>query len=234
MSTSRRTFESELAKRGSSNEIVKLRRTAVLCDPHWLWLESVERVLLQVEVTVLGKATAVDECTSMIAEKAPDILISDVSSPELIDAVAAARQRYPHLKIIVFSALSDETSLSAAFGAGANAYVLRTAHPDDLALAVRQVFEHSVYFASTIPPIPPAMTLVEEGSEQLTRRELEILSLAVDGRRNAVIAKMLNVSEQTVKFHLSNVYRKLKVSNRTEASRWAQLRGVGSSAPSPR
>ena len=60
----------------------------------------------------------------------------------------------------------------------------------------------------------------------LTRRELEILTLVAEGHSNAQLARMLWVTEQTVKFHLSNIYRKLNVSNRTEASRWAQVHGL--------
>ena len=60
----------------------------------------------------------------------------------------------------------------------------------------------------------------------LTRRELEILQLVAEGHSNSQLAKMLWVTEQTIKFHLSNIYRKLDVSNRTEASRWAQLHGI--------
>jgi DNA-binding CsgD family transcriptional regulator len=65
-----------------------------------------------------------------------------------------------------------------------------------------------------------------EDSPELTRRELEILQLVAEGHSNSQLAKMLWVTEQTVKFHLSNIYRKLDVANRTEASRWAQLHGL--------
>ena len=67
-------------------------------------------------------------------------------------------------------------------------------------------------------------------AQQLTRRELEILRLVAEGHSNSQLAQLLWVTEQTVKFHLSNIYRKLDVSNRTEASRWAQLNGL---LPSP-
>jgi DNA-binding CsgD family transcriptional regulator len=71
---------------------------------------------------------------------------------------------------------------------------------------------------------------LDDGSPRLTRRELEILQLVAEGHSNAQLARMLWVTEQTVKFHLSNIYRKLDVSNRTEASRWAQLQGLLSSS----
>jgi DNA-binding CsgD family transcriptional regulator len=68
--------------------------------------------------------------------------------------------------------------------------------------------------------------LDEEAAHELTRRELEILRLVAEGHSNSQMARMLWVTEQTVKFHLSNIYRKLEVANRTEASRWAQVHGL--------
>jgi DNA-binding NarL/FixJ family response regulator len=98
--------------------------------------------------------------------------------------------------------------------------VFKTAHPDDLASAIRQVFDHSVFVAGSSPA--PAYPRVGDPSG-LTRREIEILQAVSEGHSNAQVATMLWITEQTVKFHLSNIYRKLDVSNRTEASRWAQL-----------
>lgn len=130
------------------------------------------------------------------------------------------------LKIIVLSGLEDPRRVDAAFAAGANSYVLKTARSEDLGIAVRQLFSHSVYFATDrsemahVPVNPP------HDAANLTRRGLEILRLVAEGHTNAQLAKMLWVTEQTVKFHLSNIYRKLGVGNRTEASRWAQLHGL--------
>ena len=81
--------------------------------------------------------------------------------------------------------------------------------------------------------MPTTATVEAEADTRgLTRRELEILRLVAEGHSNAQLAKMLWVTEQTVKFHLSNIYRKLDVSNRTEASRWAQVRGLLPANPS--
>jgi DNA-binding NarL/FixJ family response regulator len=113
--------------------------------------------------------------------------------------------------------------------AGASAYVVKTAHPDDVASAVRQAFEHSVFTPGSAP-VPTALADETPSRRErpggLTRRELEILKLVAEGHSNAALAGMLWVTEQTVKFHLSNIYRKLDVTNRTEASRWAQVNGL--------
>jgi DNA-binding NarL/FixJ family response regulator len=122
----------------------------------------------------------------------------------------------------------DTQVIDAALVAGAAAYVVKTARSEDLASAVRQAFSHSVYLAGwrTTTPQPAPQQTATEDSPGLTRRELEILRLVAEGHSNAQLARMLWVTEQTVKFHLSNVYRKLDVANRTEASRWAQVNGL--------
>jgi DNA-binding NarL/FixJ family response regulator len=105
------------------------------------------------------------------------------------------------------------------------AFVVKKAHPDDLAVAVRQAYEHSIFLPGWTSETEPAFADRPDHPD-LTRRELEILRLVAEGHSNADVAKMLWVTEQTVKFHLSNIYRKLAVGNRTEASRWAQVHGL--------
>jgi DNA-binding NarL/FixJ family response regulator len=129
----------------------------------------------------------------------------------------------------VLSTHHDSSRIDSAWAAGASAYVVKTAHPDDVASAVRQAFNHSVFIPGAAPaPTPTAVDapVRVERPGGLTRRELEILKLVADGHSNAQLARMLWVTEQTVKFHLSNIYRKLDVANRTEASRWAQRNGL--------
>ena len=138
-------------------------------------------------------------------------------------------QRYPELKSIVVSDNTEFEAIDAAFAAGASAYCIKTARQEDLASAIRQVFDRSIYLATNgslghrgRPVASEAQPVVHD----LTKRELEILQLVAEGHSNSQLARMLWVTEQTVKFHLSNIYRKLDVGNRTEASRWAQLNGL--------
>jgi DNA-binding NarL/FixJ family response regulator len=207
------------------------RRTAVLLDQHPIWLDAVEQVLARVDVEVVGKTTSPAGAVGLIEDRRPDLLIADVATPQGemdgLTCVRKARDRVPPLMAIVLSDRDDPEHIEEALGAGAAAYVLKTAHPDDLASAVRQAFGHSIYLAANHVGEPSsAATSPRFELRGLTRRELEILRLAAEGLPNAEIAKMLWVTEQTVKFHLSNVYRKLDVTNRTEASRWAQLHGL--------
>jgi DNA-binding NarL/FixJ family response regulator len=132
------------------------------------------------------------------------------------------------VKCVVLAAGSDERKLANAFANGAAVVCAKTAPPDDLALAIRQAFDRSIHFATThrtseVRQIPVRFG---EPAASLTKREVEILRLVSEGHSNSQLAKMLWVTEQTVKFHLSNIYRKLDVANRTEAARWAQVNNL--------
>jgi DNA-binding NarL/FixJ family response regulator len=213
------------------------RRTAILVDQHPLWLDTVEQVVSRLGVQVVTKTTHTTEALERLEETAPDLLITEIRAPDgEPDGIALLRQaceRHSELKAIVLSMYDDPEHIDSAFAAGAVAYVLKTAHHDDLTSAIRQAFEHSIYLAAGMQRSPATpRPAVPENSPGLTRRELEILQLVAEGHSNAELARMLWVTEQTIKFHLSNIYRKLDVANRTEASRWAQLRGL-LSAPAP-
>jgi DNA-binding NarL/FixJ family response regulator len=126
----------------------------------------------------------------------------------------------------VLSSVADPEQIDRALKAGVVAYVIKTAQSDDLASAVRQAFEHSIFFPGTPEMSAGATEAASALATPLTKRELEILRLVAEGHSNADMARKLWVTEQTVKFHLSNIYRKLDVANRTEAGRWAQLHGL--------
>jgi DNA-binding NarL/FixJ family response regulator len=211
--------------------------TAVLCDRYPLWQEAVEQVLLRVDVKVVGKATTTRGAVGLIEQRKPDLLIADVDladdSPDS-EILRSTIKRTPGLRVVVLSDVGDEQSVARALEEGVSAYVVKTAYPEDLASAVRQAFNHSVYLPTSSPAYPTdsasqaTASSLTEGKDNagLTKREVEILRLVAEGHSNAELGRMLWVTEQTVKFHLSNVYRKLHVANRTEAARWAQLHGL--------
>jgi DNA-binding NarL/FixJ family response regulator len=189
----------------SSNTVVS--RTAVLHDSHPVWLEGLEGVMAKLAIEVTGSSTAPELAVDLVQEHRPDLFVCDGAA--FLQAHAAA----PGLRSVVLSNSSDTGDVEAAFAAGASAYVLKTAHPDDLAAAVRQTFDLSVFTASRI-------------SARASRPRHPILRLIAEGLSNGQAARKLWVTEQTIKFHLSNVYRKLGVSNRTEAGCWAHEHGV--------
>lgn len=206
------------------------RKSAVLLDRHPLWLDAMEKLLVTLDVDVSGRASNADEAVELVRELRPDLFIAgvDVSSPEQVICIKQAKQAHPEVKAVVVDDTTKGEEIDAAFAAGATVYCVKTATQDDLASGIRQAFERSIFLASTgvAAPAAPALEIAEMPATELTRREHEILKLVAEGYSNSQLAKMLWVTEQTVKFHLSNIYRKLDVANRTEASRWAQVHGL--------
>ena len=218
------------------------QHTAVLLDPHPLWLEAVQSVLSSLDIAVAGKATTAEEALGMIERHEPDIFLVETGLTGSVSGssvVRAARQRVSSLRVIALAGSADPADIDAAFDAGALAYVVKTARPEDVAATIRQAFDHSIFLARVqavgVSPTPePERAVEDDEGAALTRREREILALVAEGHSNRELARMLWVTEQTVKFHLSNIYRKLDVSNRTEASRWAhkhRLLGTAEALP---
>lgn len=244
-----RPGEPDRSERGTRAYTGSTKRTAVLLDPCPLWLEAIEHVLEGLDIRVVGTTAERDVAVSLIMVCRPDLFIAEpLSAAGWIDGLAYihdAKAQAPWLTTIVLSSHNDYTDIEATLDDGADAYVLKTAHPDDLASAVRQAFNPTLYFPSPSSwsvsnghlssgldprPLPQSSggPLRAEGRGThavLTQREVQILELAAEGHSNAELARMLWISEQTVKFHLSNLYKKIGVSNRTEAGRWAQVHG---------
>jgi DNA-binding NarL/FixJ family response regulator len=181
-------------------------------------------------IGVIGKATSHKHALRLAVEHRPDLLITEIGGApgdlRGFDSIREAHEQAPETRTVVLSSHEDSDHIERALASGAVAYIVKTAHPDDLASAIRQAFEHSIYFAAATPRADSAIGDIPSIPAELTRRELEILCLVAEGLSNAALARRLWVTEQTVKFHLSNIYRKLGVSNRTEASRWAQVHGL--------
>jgi DNA-binding NarL/FixJ family response regulator len=202
-------------------------RTAVLVDPYPLWLDAVENVLTKNGIAVAGRTSDTERALRLCEELRPTILVAEPANSG-VTCIREACARVPGLKVIALASSDDPAQVQAAFAAGAVAYVVKTAHSDDVGVAIRQTFSPSLF----LPPVAPAPAAAAASADAnaaaavLTKREREILRLVAEGHSNSQLARMLWVTEQTVKFHLSNIYRKLDVANRTEASRWAQIHGL--------
>jgi DNA-binding NarL/FixJ family response regulator len=206
-------------------------RTAILLDPHPLWLDAVERVLERAGVDVSGKATRLDQALELISEHNPDLFVAELVDSqgrlEAAETIRSVRERAPGVRVLALSSVSDPEQIDRALSAGAVAYVIKTVQSEDFASAVRHAFERSVFLPSRQSAVKGEIAAPwSDEAMPLTRRELEILRLVAEGHTNVQLARLLWVTEQTVKFHLSNIYRKLDVANRTEASRWAQRHGL--------
>jgi DNA-binding NarL/FixJ family response regulator len=210
-------------------------RIAVIFDPYPLWLDAIESSLTGIGLEVVGRATKLQVAVELVDRHQPDLLVSEqtllsagTSPGEVLRGIL---DRHPDLRVVILSGHDNPTQRETAFEGGVAAYVLKTAQQADLALAVRQAFDHSIFFAGQ--QVETATDVRSDAAEavELTPRELEILQLVAEGHSNGDLARMLWVTEQTIKFHLSNIYRKLDVANRTEAGRWAQRNGLLPSLP---
>jgi DNA-binding NarL/FixJ family response regulator len=128
------------------------------------------------------------------------------------------RERRPRIKVVVLSVFREPEHIEAALKRGASGYIVKSINPLDLPAALRQAFEGTVYHALGLSDDD---TPARARGNGLTDRELGILKAVARGLSNQAIGKELWVTEQTVKFHLTNIYRKLGVANRTEAARYA-------------
>lgn len=210
-------------------------RSAVLLDPDPRWRGVVEQTLAHLEIEVVGTALEPADALALILEHAPDLLVIDTRTRGgEMDSVAClqrAREEAPQIKAIVLSDQDDHEHIEAALRAGASAYIAKPTNPSDFATAIRQVFKRSIFPATDAEAAGSVRPPVVADWEELTRRELEVLRHVAEGRSNAEVARILWVTEQTIKFHLSNVYRKLGVANRTHACRRAQALGLLSDPP---
>jgi DNA-binding NarL/FixJ family response regulator len=189
-------------------------------------LQGIRRVLEDVpDIEIVGEANSGSQVLPLIGQTNPDLVMLDIRMPQL-DGLACLdriRKSYPKLKVVMLSAYTDPEHISAALRRGASAYIAKTVNPLDLAAALRQAFEGTVY---TTYSAAPGEGEVPGGPVGLTERELSMLRAVARGLSNQAIGREYWVTEQTVEFHLGNIYRKLGVANRTEATRYAYEHGL--------
>ena len=198
----------------------------LIADDHRLMLQGIRRSLETApDIEVVGEAHSGSQVLPLVARTNPDLVLLDIRMPEL-DGMAcldAINQRYPDVKVVMLSAFADPQHVQEALERGACGYIVKSVSPLDLASALRQAFEGTVYHALGLPESPAQSSAAASG---LTERELAVLDAVARGLPNQAIARELWVTEQTVKFHLTNIFRKLGVRNRTEAARAAYARGL--------
>jgi DNA-binding NarL/FixJ family response regulator len=192
----------------------------VLADDHELVLEGL-RSLIEAEpdMEVLAVAKDGGQCLDTVERIRPDVVVLDLEMGPMggLQCLESLRTRYPAVHVLVLTAYSDGESMRAALEGGASGFALKTEPPQQTVASIRQVYRGQLVFPAaarrwllrTPQPAEPS---------QPTDRELEILALVSEGLTNAQIARRLRVSDNTVKFHLQNIYLKLGVRNRTEAA----------------
>jgi DNA-binding NarL/FixJ family response regulator len=203
------------------------RIRVLVADDHPLIVAGVRRTLEDLhDIEVVGEAHTGAEVLQLIERRSPDVVLTDLRMPGVVgvELIEGIRQRWPELRVVVLSACDERAWIDGSLRAGASAYILKSAATIDIAAVLRQASSAAVFHASSYTPSPGAPD--EPELPYLTERERSILSAVAAGLTTAAISRDLWVSEHTVKFHLTNIYRKLGVSNRAGAVRHALENGL--------
>ena len=200
----------------------------LIADDHPLIIAGIRRTIEHVDdMEVVGEARSGTELTQLIGRRQPDVVLMDLKMPGVagVEAIERIGQHWPQIKTVVLSACDDRGTIDAALHAGASAYVLKSAHTVDIASVLRQASGGAVFHAPTSAPSPIGVPDVPS-RPTLTERERSILTAVASGMTTAAISRDLWISEHTIKFHLTNIYRKLGVANRAGAVRYALEHGI--------
>ena len=197
----------------------------LIADDNRLMLDGLRRALDRVEdIDIVGATHAGSQVLGLVERRRPEVVALELGmrtadGEACLDAICAA---HPDVKVIVLSAKTDLPTITSALKRGARAFVTKSINPDDIPSALRQAHEETVYHAIGLEPSVDD----ELAAAGLTPREITMLKALARGLSNRAISEELWVTEQTVKFHLGNLYRKLGVPNRLAAASFAHEHGV--------
>lgn len=206
----------------------------VIADDHGIVRAGLRQLLATFDgIELVGAAGNGAEAVALAVESNPDVVLMDLEMPEL-DGIEATRRitaQAPETQVVVLTSFSDRERILRALDAGAVGYVLKDAEPDELAGAIRAA-------ARGESPLDPraarALLAARRDSgpaDQLSQRELEVLTMVAEGLPNKLIARRLEISEKTVKAHLTSIFRTIGATDRIQAALWAQREGIGGRPP---
>lgn len=198
-----------------------------ITDDHSLVREGIIRLLeFNKEMVVVGFAETGLECINEVSRIKPDVVLLDISLPDIngIEVLKRLKADYPSIKVIMLTVHNDYAFLQEAIIHKADGYLLKDAEIETLLEAIRQVASGETFIQPSLKESFKSMSVENYQVEErgiLTKREFEILKLVSNGYSNRNIADELKVSEKTVKNHLSSIFRKIEVSDRTQAAIYA-------------
>ncbi|HAU84887.1 MAG TPA: DNA-binding response regulator [Lachnospiraceae bacterium] len=198
----------------------------LLADDHMMVREGIHQLLeLEDNINVIGEVGDGIECIDAIYKLRPDVVVLDINMPKMdgLSVLKKIRETNISCKIIVLTFYNEIGIVQDAVRSGANGYILKEADSTLLVKAINIVTSGERYIQPSIAAMLRQSKIIEQQNrvEALTRRELEIIKLLVGGLYNKEIADTLNISEKTVKNHISSIFRKINVSDRTQAAVYA-------------
>ena len=201
----------------------------LIADDHGVIRDGLGRLIDGIaDIDLVGVAADGEEAIKLAHEMKPDVVLMDLQMPQVdgIEATRRIRSERPETAVLILTSFSDRPRILGALEAGACGYLLKDAASDEVAAGIRAA-------ARGESPLDPraARTVLEAHSEPdplaaLSEREREVLALLVDGLPNKLIARRLEISEKTVKSHLTRIFRELGVTDRTQAALWAERQGL--------
>lgn len=197
----------------------------LIIDDHQIVREGISNLAKREGLDVVGEASNKEEAIALIAAKSPDVITVDLSLPDGsgLEIVKFARKNDQKMGIVVISILDDDSNLIACMNAGASGFVSKTSTLDDILAAIQSAARSPLSFTSK-GLVRAVNSKVYKNT--LTSRELEIVAKLPSGLSGEELAKDLFITESTLKTHLSSIYRKLQVRNRTGAVSEAKRRGL--------
>jgi DNA-binding NarL/FixJ family response regulator len=205
----------------------------LIADDQTLFRSGLARLLEgDPRVKVVGQAGNGLEAVAMATRNKPDVVLMDLKMPNL-DGLEATRRilsDHPEVKILILTTFETDTYVLQALRAGASGYVLKDSQPDAIVASILTVMAGERVMASAVAnrvlQMVTGATTPKEFYDGLTTREIEILKLIATGKANKQIASRLAISEKTVRNHVSNMYEKLKIYDRTQAVLYAVRKGL--------
>jgi DNA-binding NarL/FixJ family response regulator len=208
----------------------------LIVDDHTLFREGVRAILkAATDFEIVGEASTGEEAIDKVSTLTPDIILMDIQMPDMngVNATHKILEHHPQTGIIILTMLEDDDSLFSALRAGARGYVLKGADKAEMVRSIRAVANGETLFGPAIANRltkffrNPELNEKQSAFPELTDREFEILELIAIGRNNQEIAEALHITIKTVSNHISNIFNKLQVTDRTEAIFKARDAGLG-------
>jgi two-component system response regulator NreC len=189
----------------------------------------------QADIKIIAEASSGEEAVQMAEKYQPDIVVMDITLPDIsgIEATRRIKQAFPKIAVIALTIHEDEQYFFEMLQAGASGYVPKRAAPDDLINAIRTVYANDIYLYPTLAKALVSDYLGRRSTEpdqdnldELTSREVEVLEMLAQGNSNDEIAEALSISKHTVARHRENLMRKLNLHSRSELVKYAIRKGL--------
>jgi len=197
----------------------------MLVDDHYLVRMGLTSIIaLEPDMMVCAEAATGEQAIALFGAKRPDVTLMDLRLPGMsgLETTQAIRVEFPDARIIILSTYVSDEEIYAALQGGAMAYLVKSVAREELVLTIRKAAAGRRH----VPPEVAARLADRVSHATLSGRELDVLKLLVGGRRNREIASALDITEGTVKLHVSSILGKLEVADRTEAVTVALQRGL--------